>query len=74
MSESKEPAEKGGERTARVTEHTLGGSLRYQATADWMVLRQDEEPIAEMFHVAYTKIDAAPATRPITFVFNGGPG
>ncbi|MDE1987619.1 MAG: peptidase S10 [Alphaproteobacteria bacterium] len=29
---------------------------------------------ASMFYVAYFRKDASPATRPITFVFNGGPG
>lgn len=29
---------------------------------------------ASFFYVAYTKDDADPATRPILFCFNGGPG
>lgn len=33
-----------------------------------------ERPEAEIFHVAYTQKGANPATRPVTFVFNGGPG
>jgi carboxypeptidase C (cathepsin A) len=33
-----------------------------------------ERPDAEIFHVAYTLKGADPATRPVTFVFNGGPG
>lgn len=50
------------------------GELSFQTHADWVVLRKDDEPIAEMFHVAYL-VDGAPADeRPITFVFNGGPG
>jgi carboxypeptidase C (cathepsin A) len=31
-------------------------------------------PDAEIFHVAYTLKGTDPATRPVTFVFNGGPG
>ena len=33
-----------------------------------------ERPDAEIFHVAYTMKGGDPATRPVTFVFNGGPG
>jgi carboxypeptidase C (cathepsin A) len=46
---------------------------RYQATADWLVLRKQEKPVAEIFYVHYRLLDAA-ADRPLTFVFNGGPG
>jgi carboxypeptidase C (cathepsin A) len=37
---------------------------------------QDKEPGAEasMFYVAYLKRGADPQTRPVTFLFNGGPG
>src|SRR6266404_2581175 len=34
---------------------------------------QDEKPGAEIFSVSYVAKDAA-AGRPVTFVFNGGPG
>ena len=51
-----------------------GGSLAYTAEATWMALRDDhDEPVADIFSVAYTVDDAGPA-RPVTFVFNGGPG
>jgi carboxypeptidase C (cathepsin A) len=33
-----------------------------------------ERPEAEIFHVAYTMDGADPATRPVTFLWNGGPG
>lgn len=33
-----------------------------------------ERPDAEIFHIAYTLKGADPAKRPVTFVFNGGPG
>ena len=61
---------------AKRREHIeLGGSkLAYDVVADWMVLRRDDEPVAEMFHVAYLLADAPADERPITFVFNGGPG
>ena len=46
----------------------------YQAEADWMVLYKDEKPKAEMFFVRYTVVDDSVVERPVTFVFNGGPG
>lgn len=54
------------------------GSVRgisYTARAGTIVLRDDEgEPRASFFFVYYAKDGADPATRPITFTFNGGPG
>ncbi|WP_369212250.1 S10 family peptidase [Streptomyces flavofungini] len=47
--------------------------LTYTASAGWLVLREKEKPTAEIFSVAYLVRDAA-AERPVTFVFNGGPG
>jgi carboxypeptidase C (cathepsin A) len=56
------------------TSHTLG-ALRYTARAGTMVLKADDgTPRANIFFVAYTKDGADPATRPVTFTFNGGPG
>jgi carboxypeptidase C (cathepsin A) len=68
-----------------VTEHELelgDRVLRYTATAGTMAQKDESGATkADMFFVAYTLKrdgDAAgtsdPATRPITFVFNGGPG
>jgi carboxypeptidase C (cathepsin A) len=64
------------------TDHTIAtpaGPLSFRATADWVVLRKLEKPVAEIFHVYYRKLDAtrgdaADPARPVTFVFNGGPG
>ena len=36
--------------------------------------KDPERPDAEIFHVAYTLKGADPAKRPVTFIFNGGPG
>lgn len=36
--------------------------------------KDPERPEAEIFHVAYTLKGADPTKRPVTFVFNGGPG
>ena len=34
----------------------------------------DEEPIGSLYYTAYTRTDVDSATRPIAFIFNGGPG
>lgn len=47
----------------------------YTATAGMLAIGEDpERPDAEIFHVAYTLNGADPATRPVTFLINGGPG
>lgn len=47
----------------------------YSTQAGMLTIGKDSErPDAEIFHVAYTLKGADPATRPVTFVFNGGPG
>jgi carboxypeptidase C (cathepsin A) len=48
-------------------------AVPYDATAKWLVLRKKEKPAAEIFSVAYVA-SAGDASRPVTFVFNGGPG
>ncbi|HEX8754876.1 MAG TPA: hypothetical protein VF745_00945 [Steroidobacteraceae bacterium] len=67
---------------------TVSGSrIDYQAMAGTLVVRADgsdpstppqdsKSPPAEasMFYAAYFKRGVAPADRPITFLFNGGPG
>jgi len=47
--------------------------LIYSAAADWLILRKDKKPKAEMFYISYIASDNN-SNRPITFVFNGGPG
>jgi carboxypeptidase C (cathepsin A) len=47
--------------------------LDYTATAKWLVLRKKEKPSAEIFSISYVA-DGAALDRPVTFVFNGGPG
>ncbi len=34
----------------------------------------DAPPTARMFYVAYFKKDVPPESRPVTFIYNGGPG
>lgn len=53
-----------------------GASVNYTTTAGETFLKNDKgDDIAAIFSVAYVKKDTAdPRTRPVTFVFNGGPG
>ena len=50
--------------------------VAYTVTAGETFLKDDDgEPTASIFTVAYTKDgEDDPTTRPVTFVFNGGPG
>ena len=60
-----------------VTEHAIDtpqGKLAYTATAGTLAFfDQSGAKSAEVFYTAYVKNNAAP-NRPLTFVFNGGPG
>ena len=47
--------------------------IAYTARANWLVLRKNEKPAAEIFSVSYVA-DGGDAERPVMFVFNGGPG
>jgi carboxypeptidase C (cathepsin A) len=52
-----------------------GHTLAYTVTPGHLTIRNDEgEPIASMFYVAYTAPSANGRPRPVTFLFNGGPG
>ena len=62
-----------------VTKHSIvigGKTVNYTATAGTLILRdKDEEPVASVGYIAYLKQDVRdPASRPITFAYNGGPG
>ncbi len=49
--------------------------VHYTATAGNLVLKDDEKgPYVSMFYVAYTEDGATAKNRPITFLYNGGPG
>jgi carboxypeptidase C (cathepsin A) len=59
-----------------VTHHVVhlanGEALAYTATAGTLTLRNDHnDPTANIFYVAYTTGDRK---RPVTFLYNGGPG
>jgi carboxypeptidase C (cathepsin A) len=52
-----------------------GRSLSYTVTPGHLTIRNDKgEPTASMFYVAYTIPTANGRPRPVTFLFNGGPG
>jgi len=61
-----------------VTHHdlTLGGkNLKYTATAGTLLVRDEEDkPYGSIFYVAYTLDGADATTRPVSFLYNGGPG
>ncbi len=49
-------------------------SKDYEAEADWIVLQKDDKPKAEMFYIRYFLTEESKSPRPVTFIFNGGPG
>ncbi len=60
------------------THHTLdlpGRSLNFSATAGAILLADDRNaPLADLAFIAYQLDGGERAHRPVTFVFNGGPG
>src|SRR5271167_5116210 len=62
-----------------VTDHSIkigSQTIPYKATAATILLKNEkDEPIALLYSTAYTRSDVKdPSTRPIAFVYNGGPG
>lgn len=53
-----------------------GQNIAYTSHAGMLPIKNGETGAIEggMFHIGYLRDGANPATRPITFVFNGGPG
>jgi carboxypeptidase C (cathepsin A) len=66
------------EEKTSVTHHSgrIGGQqINYTATAATYIIKADDgSPKASFFFVAYTKDEADPIRRPLSFVYNGGPG
>ena len=60
------------------TSHTIrldGRDIKYTATAGTLPIRLDDGKVAaRMFFVAYTKDGEDAKTRPVSFLYNGGPG
>lgn len=63
---------------ASVTQHVWsagGRSLHYTATAGNLLIRDENDKAnGSIFYVAYTEDGAPVKERPITFLYNGGPG
>jgi len=58
----------------RITWHSGdNAAVDVDVVAEWIVLRKKEKPAAEIFHTYY-KVADTKGRRPVTFVFNGGPG
>lgn len=61
-----------------VTEGTVtveGKAIDYQAVAGTLILKNGEDkPTMNMFYTAYFKKGGDPTKRPLTFIYNGGPG
>jgi carboxypeptidase C (cathepsin A) len=64
--------------TTSVTQHSIrldGRKIDYTATAGNLLLRNNAgQAEASVFYVAYIANTKSTTTRPITFLFNGGPG
>lgn len=67
------PEEKEVTTSHSITAH--GRAMRYKATAGTLTIRDDAGmPTASLFYVAYT-LDGQPVgRRPVTYLYNGGPG
>jgi carboxypeptidase C (cathepsin A) len=66
------------EERSSVTHHSakIGGQqINYTATAATYIIKADDgSPKASFFFVAYTKDETDTTKRPLSFVYNGGPG
>jgi carboxypeptidase C (cathepsin A) len=74
-----EPAPPAPKEESSATDHTLkigSQTIPYKATAATILLKNEkEEPTALVYYTAYTRTDVKDASqRPISFVYNGGPG
>src|SRR4051812_6242040 len=72
--------ETAGEKEEKIsqTPHTMrldGREIKYTATTGTLPIRLDNGQVAaRMFFVAYTKDGEDTKTRPVSFLYNGGPG
>ena len=61
-----------------VTKHSVrinGRTISYKATAGTLLIKDDKDkPTVSFFYVAYTVDDGKSSKRPVTFMYNGGPG
>ena len=68
-----------GQEEWSVTNHTVkvgAQTIPYKASAGTTLLKDDKgDPTGLLYSVAYTRSDVTdPSTRPISFLYNGGPG
>ena len=75
---AQKPEEAAPVERSSVTAHQItldGKQIHYTATAGTLLIRNDDDkPYGSIFYVAYTMDGADPHTRPVTFLYNGGPG
>src|SRR6267142_5969130 len=76
---SAEPAAAPPKEESSVTDHSIkisGQTIPYKATAATILLKNEkDEPTALIYYTAYTRSDAKDfSQRPVSFVYNGGPG
>lgn len=61
-----------------VTKHSVtinGHTVHYKATTGTLLIKDDKgKPTVSFFYVAYTADDGKAEKRPVTFMYNGGPG
>ncbi len=74
-----EPAPPAPKEEASVTDHNVkigAQTVPYKATAATILLKNEkEEPTALIYYTAYTRSDTKDISqRPVSFVYNGGPG
>jgi carboxypeptidase C (cathepsin A) len=73
MSDAEQKAKTDHEPPRGASKKATWQGIEYTATAKWIVLRKKDKPLAEVFSVSYVQ-DSGDPKRPVTFVFNGGPG
>src|SRR5579859_3437816 len=73
-----EPTPPAPKEESSVTEHSIkigGQSIAYKATAGTILLKNEkDEPQALIYSTSYVRTDTKDPLRPISFIYNGGPG
>src|SRR5260370_6182985 len=73
-----EPAPPPPKEESSVTEHSIkigGQTIPYKAIADTILLNNEkDEPQALIYSTSYIRTDVKDPSRPISFIYNGGPG
>src|ERR1700687_506824 len=75
---SAEPTPPPPKEESSVTEHSIkigGQTIAYKAIAGTILLKNEkEEPQALIYSTSYIRTDVKDPARPISFIYNGGPG